>query len=125
MLILLHGGKCCGIKHIHGLTNNPLQITSAKRETNPYQHEGTCYTRGKNENFFSPAAPKETLKDRFVRYVDYLRQVRPQGVVEVVLSQYQLKWVPILEELGFKKVTRAKNSNSRGTIIIYHLVTGV
>lgn len=123
MQAYIHGGKCCGIKHIQGLDYDPHAMLSAKRSGKKLMNEGSCYMNS-TRPFFYEAAPAETYLKRFDRILAFIKANRPKGVIEVVLSDFQLvTWRPLIEERGFKLVTKAKNSNSGQTIHIYHLVT--
>jgi hypothetical protein len=71
---------------------------------------------------FNEAAPKETYEQRFRRFVKFIKDKRPHGIIEVVITGHQFVWIPILTDLGFDKVTSGKNSNTGATVNIYHLV---
>lgn len=122
MQAYLHGGKCCGIKHIEGFPWRPGDVLSAKKASKANtKHEGDYFMRS-SIPFFTDAAPSETGGERFDRIVEFIKTHRPQGVIEVVLAYYQLpSWQDFLFERGFKLVTKCKNSNSGNKIFIYHL----
>lgn len=86
-----HGGKCCGIRHIHGFY-------------------------GRN------AVIKEQLQRLMAEIKDY--ETRTRGLlVECVLTQAQRKtYGKMLEDAGFKIVTRFTNVNSGATLNVYHYV---
>lgn len=123
MQAYIHGGKCCGIKHIQGLYYDPNAMLPAKRRGKKLKHEGSCYMNS-TRPFFHAAAPAETYEKRLDRIIDFIKTNRTKGVIEVVLSDHQLvPWRSKIEARGFKLVTKAKNSNSGGNIHIYHLIT--
>lgn len=131
MRISHHGGKCCGIKVIHQLgaspeeTQPPLTINGARCRKDAAGHDVSSL-----DNLFRGERPKEKQKDRFKAYLDFLADWRPSGMVEVSIVEkmaggrmnYQERWVPILEKLGFKKVSEWYNSNSTNTVSCYHLI---
>jgi hypothetical protein len=131
MRISLHGGNCCGVKHIHDLgyyPSIPLAARKAIKMTSFGQIPGVgtndmMYrnSRGKCD-FFNEAAPQESAKERFNRFVEFIKKNRPKGIIEVILNGMQNAWIPILKEHGFEKVSSGKNSNTYSTIFIYHLV---
>lgn len=133
MKILLHGGDCCGIKHIEGFGDWPSMILCAREETK--ESSFFCdHWSGLNDmryrrpdrghlDFFYKAAPKETAWRRFYRFVKFITDNRTHGLIEVTLTKgEQDKWVPILKRKGFKMVTEFANSNSAETVCVWHLV---
>jgi hypothetical protein len=129
--ISLHGGNCCGVKHIYKLGTGPAFTMCARKATKMTsfgQSGGSASNdmmqsnkRGKLD-FFNEAAPAETYEERFERFVKFIKIKRAKGIIEVVLNQNQSAWKPILEKHGFNLVTSGKNSNTGSTITIYHLV---
>lgn len=127
MYVQGHGGYCCGIKHIWGfgvsLTRRlPAIVAVEQRDTALEMYK----------NIYPSAAPAESSKDRFLRYVEFCKNTWPKQVIEVVLTDYahqtsyqsqRIEWEPVLLEAGFVLVTKALNSNSRNNIYIYHLKT--
>lgn len=121
MEVYLHGGKCCGIKHIFGLGDYPSDDEDRKLKTTQLPTEANSYMNS-TATFYWPDAPEETKGERFDRYVEFIKKTRPSGVIEVVLSLSQLGgWQEFVEDRGFVRVTTASNSNSHGNIHIYHL----
>jgi hypothetical protein len=132
MRIGLHGGMCCGIKHIFELGNSPDNIVPAKTGGDKKIYSDVNYTYESSElNFFYKAAPEETYLKRFDRYLKFLEEERPAGIVEVslvtpgtVYTWTQAKWVPVITERGFKEVTPeggVYNSNSGNKVRVFHL----
>lgn len=132
MELKTHGGKCCGIKVIHGLGISPAHkeyygwAIPAKKIVSGYHSSngqgGWEYGRP-GENFFLEAAPTgDTYLQRFDRFLDYLSRWRPCGLVEVAVTDAQSAWFPILETRGFKRVSTFGNTNTGKTIHSYHLV---
>lgn len=138
MRISLHGGNCCGVKHIHELGQYPNTKVAARKGTKvtsfgqKHSIYGYLLSSGMNDmrtsnskkscDFFNLAAPQETYAERLKRFVQFIKDNRPNGIIEVIINLQQTKWKPILEELGFKSVSSGKNSNTGSTITIYHLV---
>lgn len=139
MYLVFHGGKCCGIKTIYGFSA-PNEILAARDKTSPLNHDKQGNTVGSDIYFFTDGAPKETRLKRFERLIDFCRRERPHGLIEVALAtidvylysddgeEYLGKiaqdalWGPLLEERGFKEVTKFKNSNTGRNITVYHFV---
>jgi hypothetical protein len=129
--ISLHAGNCCGVKHIWGLSYYP-DITlcarkgGGKTSFNDHWSDANNDMMHSNSNgkcdFFNEAAPKETYAERFSRLVEFIKDNRSHGIIEVVLNSSQHMWKPILEKHGFKEVTSGKNGNTGHMITIYHLV---
>lgn len=120
MRIILHGGQCCGIKHIYSLWYDPTSMLPRKKATKPLKNEGSCYMNSPR-HFFHPEAPRESYKDRLDRYLAFLDEHRPKGICEIVLSGAQLiAWEKTLLERGFLCVNKCKNSNSGCTVYVYH-----
>jgi hypothetical protein len=141
MKITFHGGNCCGIKTISGLTLAPKDILWTLEEKSKFVSDTDANggVVSSADNFYSFARPKETAGERFDAYMDFLRQYRPQGLVEVAIvretggaikdqkddycgSSYQEAWAPFLEERGFTMVNRFANSNSGNYVEVYHYV---
>ena len=129
MHLAFHGGLCCGIKTIYGFYGHPDEKNAEELSAIPANNADSYGNQvASHERFFHEAAPRETGRERLDRYLDYLKRRRPSGIVEVVLATdngYPDQvgcWEPLLLERGFKEVTRAYNSNSENTCIVYHLV---
>lgn len=121
MQAYLHGGKCCGIKHIEGLQYHPHYILLPKKASKQLPYEGNSYMNS-TRPFFHEAAPQETYVERLDRILNFIKVNRPQGVVEIVLAATQLQaWRSLIEERGFKQVTKCKNANSGNNMYIFHL----
>jgi hypothetical protein len=97
MKILLHGGNCCGIKHICSLgfyPHTPLAARKPSKRTsiNQMPSSGTndmrsyISNRYRNEDFFCEKAPEETCEKRFGRFVNYIKEKRSHGIIEVVIN---------------------------------------
>src|SRR4051812_9250875 len=103
--IAYHGGLCCGIKIIHGLNRNPSASVEAKEITkvpSPHGWEADQWGHHVNSewNMYYPAAPKEKQSERVKKYIDWLDVVRPNGIIEIVLTdgaqcmEDQSRWIP-------------------------------
>jgi hypothetical protein len=133
MNLIYHGGFCCGIKTIHALYSSPSsQATEIKEATRPqtsYGGDVTDGTSGAKGNWFVGNVPKETYLERLDRYLQFTDSQRQAGVLEIVLADnasdssafnQNAAWQFLLEERGFKLVTKCRNSNTNNNIYIYH-----
>jgi hypothetical protein len=104
MMIAVHGGGCCGVKHIWGLGLAPsgtaYPSTATPMPVGVYVADHSRH----NQDLFREAAPKESNGQRFSRLLKWIKKNRPYGIVEVVIStgEYdgmnQKAWIPFLEE---------------------------
>lgn len=133
MLLLCHGGKCCGIKHIHGFDWHPtIGLLPKEHFEQGEDYDDNCpYGTGgagwqswaAGKNYFEGDAPEENALSRLDRLLAYCKQHQPRGVIEVTLIKEQKSmWHNILEERDFHIVTEFVNSNTQHTIWIYHKV---
>lgn len=162
MYLIFHGAKCCAIRHIHSMGQNPDEKLPAY--TPPAQPNDDPDQCGESVNSMYEMQygkrPEETRTDRLKFFLDYLKSVRPGGIVEICLAQVpdqcdedcdcyddegcdctfpaddghsdqlawcymqgdQRMWFPVLEELGFKRVSVVQNSNSGNIVTVFHLV---
>jgi len=118
-----HGGSCCGMYHIHqmGLDPNQNDVELVNGRMKPLT------TGGYYHGLFNRTVPAEPLKDRLKRLVEFIDDIRPNGILEVVLAvgpfRDQSKWNGPLLDLGFKVVNECHNSNSLNRIRVYHRST--
>ena len=126
MKIKLHGGDCCGAKHIHGLGYTPkasLAARAALSNAETSYNLGIAYSGARNDmrhandqqdlDFFCDKAPKETAAARLSRFIRFLKKHRPHGFVEIITDNIQTKsWGPYLSRRGFVKVNPKPNKNS-------------
>ncbi len=120
MRLILHGGKCCGMKQIFGMGHSVSEMCPAKRATKRLANEGDQYLSSKKD-FHYPAAPAETMGARLDRYLALLDAHRPQGICEIILADHQLYvWRDFIKERGFVEVNKCKNSNSGNMIHVFH-----
>lgn len=131
MKINLHGGFCCGIKHISDLSHP--QYTSEGRtpqtgqQTSINRHAGNPAVNDMHrelygEDFFNDEAPMEKHPERLKRMVEFIKRERKHHLIEVVIQKVnQAAWVPHLEENGFKMVTEFTNSNTSYKLQVWHL----
>lgn len=136
MYITNHGGFCCGIRHIHGLGDNPsAKIYSAIRTPNVGLN-GTLQA-------FNYNRPVETRGERLSFLVAECKEVWSHGLIEIVLAVHIAEeacsdpdcdcdrvdesfdqvadWEGVLVDLGFKMVTSFLNSNTYNMCHVYHL----
>lgn len=134
MMISLHGGICCGIKHIHNLGGYP-EGNLAARDALP--EDKTSFfpnalrsastdmrssDRAKSHlDFYNEAAPLEKGHERFSRMVAFMKEHRPHHMIEVVLSGNQTAWHKYLKAHHFRKVSEFYNSNTGATLTVWHL----
>ncbi len=134
MILTFHIGKCCGVKTVYGFPygddgpNRELPSLEALEEQNNADANGRHVSS--TDRFFHDEAPSETGVERLDRYIQYMKERRPQNLLEVCLidkpvsgSNYwtQEAWFPILKERGFRRVSRFKNSNSGNVVNVFHL----
>lgn len=129
-----HGGMCCGIKHIFGFPYFPLYgkepellAVSCHNENFFDDQDSSGHHVNTQMMVFNLPAPAEPFWDRMDRYLDYLREIRPGGIVECTLAKEKGEWdqikifEPGLLERGFKMVNEERNSNSNNIFRVYHL----
>lgn len=120
MRLILHGGKCCGMKCIYDLGYYPTEIVPRKRKTKKLKNEGAAYLSSP-KSFFYEAAPEETKGQRLNRLLEFLDEKRPKGICEIVLADWQLvAWRDFIKARGFVEVNKCMNSNSGNSIHVFH-----
>lgn len=130
LTISFHGGKCCGVKVIHNfgyLKSHVDEMMGALLEIPPNNKDKNGYHVNSDERVFHLSAPVETRLERLDRYLAFLREFRPKGLVEVYLmdGRYsQLFWVPLLKERGFVAGPVFRNSNSGNNCHQFYLLMG-
>lgn len=126
MHLAFHGGLCCGIKTIYGMGDNPEDWVYSLDKVSVDDSDQYGHHVKSDQRFYHREAPAETYLQRFDRYLEYLKERRPKGIVEVAIVTKggldQREWIPHLEQRGFKLVTEAVNSNSGNTVGVFHLV---
>lgn len=137
MQLVSHGGNCCGIKTIYGFMPSP-ETDIGPLEKFGHSDGDADGTMQPLTRFFHESAPKESGLKRLKRYIDYLSERRPDGLLEIALVEKvryrvptsgpfwhaQEEWFPVVEKLGFKMVSRFCNSNSGNVVRVYHLRFG-
>lgn len=128
--IACHGGKCCGVKTIHCFSDDFKDgwEPAIEKKTGVGDHmrepDAYGYDVSSKDNFFWLTAPGESTEDRLDRYIDFLKEKRPGGLIEVCLvSDDQSYWIEQVEKRGFKLVAQFTNSNSGNIVNVYHLIT--
>jgi hypothetical protein len=141
MFLSFHIGKCCGMKTIWGMGCKPVSYEDGgnKKEyllgklgalEKPMKHDKVGAGVESHTRFYHHAAPMETRLQRLDRYLNFVKDERPNNIIEIILAESinhysnQMEWVPELEKRGFKFVNKCKNSNSGNTIHVYHLNVG-
>lgn len=133
MMLVFHGGECCGIKHIYGMGCHPGAIHD-KHDPNEHEahdDEDQCGERVNSRlSFFNEDAPEETYVERLDRLIAFCRSERPQGIIEITLAvspdldryyDQVTAWQPYLEARGFREVNSCMNSNSDNRVYVFHL----
>jgi hypothetical protein len=123
MDVVVHGGKCCGIKTIRSFPGQPDHKVPARVAKDNDKPDLLGASQNMGKPFHAPALPIETGKERLDRLIEYVREKRPSHMVEAVLNQWQLPyWSELLRERGFRMVTTYTNSNTQLKIYVFHLV---
>ena len=141
MKLVFHGGKCCGVKTIHGFSDPNGMCQALEKKSALYNDKHGAEVKS-DLSFFTDEAPKESQKDRFIRLVNWCKEQRPHGLIELLLSTQSCWmtvdadegedgavygtqidiWRPIVEEAGFKEALTFKNSNTNRNVTLFHLV---
>lgn len=126
MKLFHHGGLCCGITSIYGFYAKPEHEIASKTASDVDKYFRVVdYKLDSRGCATWEILPQEKAIDRFDRYVKAVEAKRPQGIIEVVLMDFQqLYWKQVLLDYGFVQVNKAKNSNSGNTIYVWHKNTG-
>lgn len=160
MYLIFHGAKCCAIRHIFSMGQNPEEMLPEYKPAE--QKNSTPDTCGENvhsgHEMQYGKRPSETRTERLKFFIEYLKKNRPGGIVEICLATMtddsdcscyddetcycnfptdgtpseqmnwcegegdQRMWFPVLEDIGFKRVSVVKNSNSDNIVTVFHLV---
>lgn len=129
MMIKLHGGKCCGAKHIHGMGAYPEGAIYARKALTATQTSWSEQALGASrdmaggdKDFFNEAAPIEKYIERFDRLIEFLKNHRPHHMVDMTLCAGQhTAWKKYLEDRDWKQVAKWKNSNTSSTLYLWVL----
>lgn len=140
MRLINNGGRCCGVKEIYGLPYHPSLIVNDLEEdpldgTYPDAGDAGGFEEFRNpgKRFYTGARDQETAEDRLRVYLEYLDEMRPDGICQIILNvgvpgdpdeEHQRAWIPLLKKLGFTRSVTSLNSNSGNTIAIYHRKSG-
>lgn len=125
MLLLNHGGGCCGTKHICGFFRAPNSPHLLSPEDTDELEVMAAGAQGREcgQNFYAGKCPAETPLERLDRYLTFLKENQPSGLVEIQLVGFQKSvWNKCLEERGFSVVCKYENSNTSNTIYVYHKI---
>ncbi|HPQ09709.1 MAG TPA: hypothetical protein PLQ98_00095 [Bacillota bacterium] len=126
MDVVTHGGRCCGIKTIHGFPYlNPQTLLPARKAFGDESEDGftdLCSVASNvGKTFHRPTLPEEPATARLDRLIAFVRQKRPSHMIEVVLNQLQYPyWKNELQSRGFRLVTTSVNSNTNYRIYVFH-----
>lgn len=124
MTMVCHGGQCCGIKHIYGFPYAPTDTVAAITAVKAVMGAGSEMAKG--AYFYPNAEPKEEAIVRLKKLLAFVDLHKTEHLVEIVLNDYVLKgWKTTLKKLGFKEVTKFKNSNTGSRLHVLHRVTPV
>lgn len=121
--IHFHGGKCCGIKTIAGFS--PPESFEPTLEKRPFKEPDRFGNDFRSDSNMYPLERKsETCLERLDEYLRFLKEVRPEGLIECTIASWQSKeWDKLLKERGFNLVATYKNSNSGYTLRTYLKIT--
>lgn len=118
MQVAIHGGLCCGIKHIHGLGSYPSVIAPPAEKVihDPENTHKNYY------NYYKQAMPRDFAENRFYLLLDWIQSCWIAQLVEVsIYVRSQKDWIPVLEKCGFKKTNEFRNSNTNHICQTWHL----
>lgn len=135
MQVAYHGGLCCAIKIIWGFAGDPdakeRECAAPGWASDPdlYNINMNKDRRGSYvQSEFNPCPlelPAQKSYERLDALVKWIKEWRPQGVIEITLTDYyQARWYPLLKERKFKEVSKFINSNTGNTVRIFHLKYG-
>lgn len=133
MQVAYHGGQCCGIKVIYGFSSNPREVLG-KVVANPISSVQAYSLQNKDRRGATVSSdlnpclkdfPAQTGIERLDALVEWVKEWRPEGIIEITLTDaYQKKWYPLLKSRKFKQVAKFYNSNSGNIVRIFHLIYG-
>lgn len=126
MKLFHHGGLCCGITYIYGFYAQPEEeiVSKTASDVDKYFKVVDHKLDSRGHPIWG-ILPQEKAIDRLDRYVKAVEAKRPQGIIEVVLVDFQqFYWKQVLLDYGFVQVNKSKNSNSGNTIYVWHKNTG-
>jgi hypothetical protein len=132
-----HGGQCCGVTHVYNIPSSPDAMIAERKKKDSFQQSAHLASYPYLYLVTNEGFPKQTAAERMAEIVkriecgtedddddDELEHGRPQGVIEVILTDEQLgenrDWHEVLTALGFELVTETENSNSGNILNIYH-----
>lgn len=129
MMIKLHGGKCCGAKHIHNMGQYPEGVIYSRNALTATQTSWSEPSMGASrdmaggdKDFFNEAAPQEKYIERFDRLIEFLKRWRKHHMVDMILYGTQnTAWKKFLEDRGWVQVAKWKNSNTSNTLYLWVL----
>lgn len=123
MELVTHGGRCCGIKTIHTFYGKPEDLIHARSATGAEKNDSIYAVSNIGKPFHWPALPVESGTARLKRFIDFVKEHRPDHLIEAVLNNYQRpSWGDTLLEHGFRCVSVHRNSNTQATIYTYHKI---
>lgn len=124
MRYVSHGGKCCGMMHIHGFNwydfeDHARALNGLNDAINRALERRYYFNRAYYNTYYGDLSPAEREKQRLKDRADW------NCLIEVILIDEQLEdgWAAVLEERGFKLVTRFYNDNSNNYCNVFHLQT--
>lgn len=123
MTIKNHGGKCCGVKHIHGFSYSPNVLVAALPACEVY-HGAAGEMNNPGKAFHPSGLPTQKGHERLDALLKYLDEKKPSHLVEIILPvSWSTHWKKTLEDRGFKLVTSFVNCNTIANLDVYHRVT--
>src|SRR5690606_14939673 len=116
MYLINNGGRCCGVKEIYGLPSHPsLFVNDLEEDPLDGVYYDACDSCGLEDfqhpgkRFYTGARDRELAEDRLKAYLDYLDEMRPDGICQIILNvgvpgepdeEHQRAWIPLLKKLG-------------------------
>ena len=132
-----HGGHNCGVTHIFNFIHStgedgPGLMLQPRFKKSAIQHSAWIASWPHLGLVVNDEYPAQSAGDRLKMMIERIekgvpdqRIGRPQGVIEITLIEDQLDyWREFIEALGFKEVSKNKNSNSSNTIYFFHRYSG-
>ena len=148
MKIVPSNSGCCGVKYIRDFPNPYVKVPAFSLAIDDDNPEANTSAPEPYDNLFRGEAPRESAVDRFDRYLAYLKETRPSGIIQVYLAssygtseafeeygedcatcecyvacEAHWTWHDILIARGFTS-ERAMNSNSGNYIWCWTLTYG-
>lgn len=118
-----HGGRCCGVKHLHEFPYAPNHSVVAYKSGKKDGGNGYTQMNQPGKAFRYVKYPAQTGLERLKAVLAECKLKQPKGLVEVILPLNVADlWQEHLLELGFEKGPEFVNSNTYSKLQVYYLV---